>query len=126
MNSLLNASASALGAFSVGMQVTANNIANMNTPDFQARKIHYATGPEDYGVRVGMIGQDTSPGAPLLHYYQDTVDISATAQAHRNSSNVSLEKELVSMISTEHAFKANAAVVSTYDEISGTVLDMKV
>lgn len=126
MQSLLNTSVSALGAFGIGMQVTANNIANINTDEFKAGRAYYETGPQGYGVRVGEISRDTSPGPLLPALPRDTVSISAAETALREGSNVSLEREFVQLISTEHGYTANAHVISAYDDIAGTVINMKV
>ena len=126
MHSLLNTSLSALGAFGVGMQMTAHNIANVNTPEFNAGRVRYETGPEGYGVRVGEISRDTSPGPLIPVPPPDSVTLSAAGYGVREGSNVSLEREFVQLISTENGYSANATVISTYDEIAGTVIDMKV
>ncbi|MDL2307698.1 flagellar basal body protein [Desulfovibrio sp. OttesenSCG-928-C06] len=121
MQSLLNTSLSALGAFGVGMQVTANNIANVNTHEFKAERAHYETGPMGEGVRLSEISRDTSPG-PIT----DTVSLSTLSMPMREGSNVSLEQEFVQMISTENGYTANAHVISTYEDMAGTVINMKV
>ncbi|MDR2893144.1 MAG: flagellar basal body protein [Deltaproteobacteria bacterium] len=126
MQSLLNTSVSALGAFGVGMQVTADNIANINTPYFKAGRAYYETGPQGYGNRVGEISHDISPGPAIPALPPDTIDISPTAGALREGSNVSLEREAIQMVSLENAYSANAMVVRTTDDIMGVVLDMKV
>ena len=126
MQSLLNTSLSALGAFGVGMQVTADNIANVNTPYFKSGRAYYETGPQGYGTRVGELSRDISPGPAIPALPPDTIDMSPAAAALREGSNVSLEREFTQMISLEHAYSANAMVVRTVDDIAGVVLDMKV
>ena len=45
-------SVQALQAISVSQQVSANNVANMNTSEFRSSRVEYETGPGDQGVRV--------------------------------------------------------------------------
>lgn len=120
MQSLMDISLSALGAFGTGMNVAANNIANINTPNYKAGKAHYATGPGGFGAVVGDITRDNSPG-PITPEYIDSY-----GYAPVEASNVSLEREIVGLISTEYAYTANAKVVQTYEDVAGTILDLKV
>ena len=126
MQSLLNTSVSALGAFGVGMQVTADNIANINTPYFKAGRAYYETGPQWYGTMVGALSRDISPGPAIPALPADTLKVSPEAAALREGSNVSLEREFVQLITLEHAYAANAVVVRTADDIAGVLLDLKV
>lgn len=50
----------------------------------------------------------------------------ARAVEYRESSNVQLEREITQAIITENAFAANAVVISTYDDMMGTVIDIVV
>lgn len=44
----------------------------------------------------------------------------------RESSNVQVEREMTQAIITENAYAANAVMVSTYDDMMGTVIDIVV
>lgn len=126
MQSLMSTSLSALGAFSVGMQVTANNIANMNTAEFNASRVQYETGPQGYGVRVGTITRDETSG-PLIPAIPSEGSVYQAGETYmRPGSNVSIEREFVNMMTTEHAYGANAKVVQAYEDLTGIVVDMKV
>ncbi len=118
---------SALGAFGTGMAVTANNIANVNTNGFRASRTHLETGPQDQGVRVAEIRESTTPGplVPSLERVEDpdTGRVSTEYQ-YVEGSNTDLAREMVDMISTQNAYDANAAVIRTESEMSGTVLDL--
>lgn len=140
MSRILNTASSALGAFGVGMQVTANNVANVNTDGFHASQVRYQEAPNGMGVQVGEISESSS-SCPVV---RDTVDISALAaqeaseqaaleavdayraQEMREASNVQIEREMVNQIILENAHNANTAVVTTYDDMMGTVIDMVV
>jgi flagellar basal-body rod protein FlgC len=106
MLSPVDASISALGAFGLGMRVTANNIANVNTNGFKSSRVDYESGPAGQGVRVGAVsrGSVASSAEPL--------------------NDVSLEREFTGMISLENAYTANAVAIRTASDMIGTVLDM--
>ncbi|MDR2051723.1 MAG: flagellar basal body protein [Deltaproteobacteria bacterium] len=124
MAAILESAASALDAFGVGTQVIANNLANINTDEFQASRTRYGEAPQGQGVRVEEISRESAPGSPLP---PDRVDISAAAaEEARAASNVRAEREFVDLIATERAYEANAAVARTYDDMMGTVLDILV
>jgi len=112
MNIYLNAGA--MDVASIGMAVTANNIANMNTDGFHASSARYATGPGGQGVQLAEIREDASPGAPVWHPSSFAVE----------ASNTDLNREMVNMIVNERLYQANAAAISTYEGMLGTVLDI--
>ena len=142
MNSLISSAISALDTFSVGWQAIANNVANMNTDGFQGSRVRYQDLPNGQGVGVGEVRTDTSAGAPteprpdevlvLTQTRAEAANAEAVAQAaadaraaeYRESSNVQIEREFTEAIALEHAYAANAHVVSTYDDMMGTVIDM--
>ncbi len=110
-------SLSAMDAFSTGLHGAAYNIANVNTDGFNPVAVHYRSGsPDDQGVRAVV----TRPGAQ-----GDAVDLSPEAMAAVNPSNTDVAREMTHMMADQRAFEANAAVIRTYDEVAGTVLDIK-
>lgn len=118
---------SALNAFGVEMMVHANNIANVNTPGFQAQNVTLIPGPHDQGVQVGSIYHDTTPGSPRpSSITMNESGRETLAMGHLEGSNTDMATEFVRMNAAQRAFEANAAVIRTYDDISGTVLDLKV
>jgi len=100
---------SALSALGTTQQVSANNIANVNTDGFKASTVGLETGPEGQGVRVGSI-QETTNGGPIV----GDVELS----------NTDLGTEMVGMMTTGHAFSANVAAVRTSEEMTGHLLNM--
>lgn len=113
--------ASAMNALSVDMMARANNVANVNTAGFNSQHVTLATGPQGQGVTVGSIYPDTSPG-PLVPGYDPTVN----GMGYVEGSNTDIAREFVHMISDQQAYAANAAVVRTYDQTAGTILNMLV
>lgn len=70
----LQISASAILAAQLRQRVTANNIANLNTPGFRASRANLTTGPAG-GVQVGSVTQDPRSGP--LQYTGQPLDITS-------------------------------------------------
>jgi flagellar hook protein FlgE len=114
MSVAMNTALSALGAYLKKQDVTANNIANVNTHDFKKSKAAFEeTSPG--GVTV-TISQVETPGTPLP---PDEI----IGSGHEMS-NVGIEEELVDLITTQHGFTANIKTIQTADEMQGTLLDI--
>jgi flagellar hook protein FlgE len=110
----MNTALSALGAYLKKQDVTANNIANVNTNDFKkTRAVFEETSPD--GVRV-TLSRVEAPGTPLP---PDEV-----IGAGHEMSNVSIEAELVDLITTQRGFEANVKTVQTENEMQRTLLDI--
>ncbi|MGE4298983.1 MAG: flagellar basal body rod C-terminal domain-containing protein [Desulfovibrionaceae bacterium] len=112
----MDASVSALQATATAQQVTAHNVANVNTDGFKASRTEFATGPDGQGVRAE-VSQTTSPGPAVV------TDWSGDAQAVE-ASNTDVAVESVAMMRHETTYAANAAAIRTQDEMSGTVIDL--
>ncbi|MDL2314068.1 hypothetical protein LJC36_03710 [Desulfovibrio sp. OttesenSCG-928-C14] len=126
MLSTMNLSISAMDAFGLGMEVSAHNIANINTPYFKAGRAYFESGPNGFGTRVGELSRDESPGPLIPALPADTVNITSETYALREGSNVSLEREFTGMVMLEHGYAANAQVVRSVDDMSGVIINMKV
>ena len=112
MSEAINTALSALRATFRKQDVTANNIANTN--DFKKSKASFEeTSPA--GVKV-TISRVETPGTPLP---PDEV----IGEGHQMS-NVSMEEEIVDLITTQHAFAANIKTLQTEDAMQGTLLDI--
>ncbi len=116
----------ALNVLALSRQIGANNIANMNTPDFKASRLSLETGAEGQGVRAQGIDQDLSPG-PMVPALQDGVeaeDYFLPAWGMAEGGNTDLVVEMVNSIRDERAFQANATMVRSWVEMAGTILDL--
>jgi flagellar basal-body rod protein FlgC len=114
MLTAMNTALSALGAYLRKQDVTANNIANINTQDFKkSRAVFQEASPG--GVTV-TISRSEEPGALLPPDER-------TGESHQMS-NVDLEEEFVDLITTQHAFSANVKTIQAEDEMQGTLLDI--
>lgn len=100
----MNTSASIASIGNSGMQAaqlrlnaSANNVANMNTPEYRSLNVSQQAAPNNAGVQ---------------------------ARVERNrEAGVSLEKEVVEQMSATYAFKASLQTVKVADEMMGTLLD---
>lgn len=121
--------ASAMNTHSWGMAVAAHNVANVSTAGFEPQRAVYATGPAGQGVRLdavlqggGVSGSVATPYSAAQAVYDVTAGMPLEAA---NPSGTDLGREMVSMITSQHAYKANAAVVRAGDAMLGTLLDIK-
>jgi flagellar basal-body rod protein FlgC len=114
MDVSLNATLSALQAHNRKMEVTANNVANVNTNGFKRDRAIFQESPAG-GVSV-KIHKDHTP-APLDPLAPEHPDIPSEL------SNVDLTSEISSMIPTDVGYKANLTVIKTRDEMVGRLLD---
>jgi len=97
-------SVSALSASSLRMDISAHDVANVNTPGFsQSRPIQTSQKP---GTEISAIQKINSA----------TPDFSAT----------DLAEETVEQIKSEKDFAANAAVIKTQDEMYSEGIDLVV
>lgn len=90
MNGIGNVAGSALQAFSKSQQVTANNVANINTDEFKASRTTF---------------QENGSGG-----------VSATASATKET--VKISKEAVDLMSNTAGFKAGVAILETTDDMT--------
>ena len=114
MSIAMNSSLSALRASLRKQDVTANNIANVNTHDFKKDKTIFEETPPA-GVKVTLSRVET-PAPPLP---ADEI----LGEGHQMS-NVTLEEEFVDLITTQHGFAANVKAIQAEDEMQGALLDI--
>lgn len=100
---------SALSALSTQQDVTANNVANVNTDGFKASSVAFESGPDGMGVNVGAIQESTTAGPQV---------------EGTEGSNTDVGREMVDMITTSRAFSANAVAVRVSEEMTGHLLNM--
>jgi flagellar hook protein FlgE len=114
MSNAIGAALSALGAFGKKLNVTANNIANVNTEGFKkSRAILQDADPS--GVTVSISQVDT-PGFP--------VPATDGTTEMKESSNVDLGEEIINLQITKHAFNANAKTIEAEEAMLGSIFDI--
>jgi flagellar hook protein FlgE len=101
----ISASLSGVRTAAQAVAVTSNNVANLNTPDFRAKRLDQQDLPQG-GVRPAQIqaSQDTPvPGG----------------------SNVDLATEAVNLKTEGLSYQANLKFLKVQDDLLGAALDMK-
>jgi flagellar basal-body rod protein FlgC len=120
----MNSNINALDTFGLSQQVTANNIANMHTSEFQSSRVHLETGPQDQGVHVQDVVEN-SASDPLVsgdEYVRDNDEVRYEERLTEGS-NTDLTQEIVQMIEDEHAFAANVAALRAHMDMQGVFID---
>lgn len=97
MGNINSISSSALQAFSTSQQVTANNVANLNTDGFTASRT----------------------------VFQDKATSGVTASVLSSEDSVDISREATNLISNTQGFKANLKTFKTADEMTKELLSIK-
>lgn len=100
MSSLSSIGSSGLQAAQLRLDASANNVANMNTPNYRRQVVQQEAAAGSTGVR-------------------------ATVQREPQAEGVALEKEAVEQMSATYAFKANLQIIKAQDEMMGSLLNVK-
>ena len=106
---------SGLSAFQKKMDVTANNVANVDTDGFKKSRTIFQEGSNS-GVTVSIQQVDTPGG------FREVIRNGGIEEVE--SSNVDLAEELTDTISTTVAYSANTKTIKVQDEMLGSVLDI--
>lgn len=113
MISPLDSGMSAISAFFVKMNVTANNIANVNSDGFKKSRTTLKEG--QYGGVEPNVDQVNTPDLTTL--------ISENGEDRQvEASNVDLAEEVTDSIAAEAGYKANLKTIQAYDEMIGSLL----
>lgn len=108
---------SALNAIQVKTQVTANNVANVNTDGFKKTKATLIEAEQQGGV-TAQIKQITTPG-PMVY------EAANNGQTLVEKSNVELTEEIPRMLMDRRFYQANIKSIQAQDEMLGSLLDIK-
>lgn len=125
---LCSTALSAFQACSIEMLVCADNIANVNTPGFQARSVSLTSGPRGEGVQVAAVHRNASSGMLIPDPVRLAGDADPTERANGycEGSNTDVALEFVRMTAAQRAFEAGAACMRTCDEVAESLLNMKI
>ncbi len=115
MISMIQGNVSALQAFSRQMQVSANNVANALSDDFKKSRAINSEG--ENGQVESVITKIDTPGPLVEDPLSETGEL-------KELSNTNIAEELTNQIIAEQGFKANALTIKTYEETTGTLLDI--
>jgi flagellar basal body rod protein FlgG len=105
---VMSIAASGLSAASARLNVTAGNIANLDSAGYKARRVDLTSGPA--GVATGAITTDPGPG---------TIDADG-----QEGSNVDPVREVVDLMVEKFQYAANAKLLKAGDRMMGTLLDV--
>lgn len=104
INSVLNTATSGLQAASLRAESAASNIANVNTPGYEATTVSQRTLTSGNGLNAG-----------------NAVD----AQLHGSGAEPDLGQEIIRLLEAENAYRANAEVIRTASDISKETLNIQ-
>ncbi|WP_319409937.1 flagellar basal body rod C-terminal domain-containing protein [uncultured Desulfosarcina sp.] len=114
MISPLDSGMAAISAFSVKMNVTANNIANVNSDGFKKSRTTLKEG--QFGGVEPKVDQVNTPGITKL--------VSENGEDRQvEASNVDIAEEVTDSVATEAGYKANLKTIQAYDEMIGSLLN---
>ena len=117
----LNTSLSGLYANQLRQDVSANNVANVNTDGFKASTVQTAD-----AAYVNDIGQGTRVTGTYTPNRPGPVTADESAPGGmRELSNTDMVQEMTSQMSARNAYGVNIAVARTVDETSQTLMDLK-
>jgi len=118
----LNISVSGMSAAARRLAVTANNIANVNTPGYRA--IHaQAVAARNGGVRVETVPRDALP-APA-EWTSPPAGMDLLEPGLRPGSNVDLATEEVNTLLDAQAFQANVNALRAQETMLGELFDLQ-
>lgn len=141
----LNTSLSALWANQFRQDMTANNIANVNTDGFQASTVTTAdrayindigtgtqvTGTQTAGTtygpppRTAPMAMDGAPPPPPVSAPTSAADARSSDNSTTGQSNTDLIAEMTNMLSAQRAYGSNTVMARTEDTATQTLLDLK-
>lgn len=122
----MDAALSALDAYGVAQAVSANNIANVSTPEFDPSVIHMEDRVDLGGVAVAEVRETEVQGPPVPEPPPGVVATGGDGTyppGYVEGSGTDIATEMVNMMVNEQAYAANATVVRTSDEMLGTLLN---
>ncbi|MDR2141458.1 MAG: flagellar biosynthesis protein FlgG [Deltaproteobacteria bacterium] len=122
-------SVTALGAFGVGTQVIAHNLANVATDRFKASRTLYQDLPPYSGVGAVTQKLDKPPGAlrPAQGLPESRgTDGRGVIHGFLETSNTDVALEMIGLILTSRAYQANTKPIQATDEMLGTIINIKV
>lgn len=102
---LLTTALSGINASRSRALAAANNLANVNTPGYQAVQANTSTAPGGIGARIDSVSISVSENLP-------------------EGSNVDAARELINLKVEENITRANINVAKTGDELTRTAIDL--
>lgn len=116
MISAIHTALSGLAAFARQLEVSAHNVANVNTDGFKKSRTEFVA--VEAGGVLPVVQKDDSAGPAVL---KDT----GYGPAQVELSNVDLGEEVVSQIVAQRGFEASLRTLKAADDMLGGILDTK-
>ncbi|GAB6887202.1 flagellar basal body rod C-terminal domain-containing protein [Desulfothermus okinawensis JCM 13304] len=110
-------SINALHAYGIRQQVNANNVANVNTPDFKPSRVDMEEGDNRSGVRV----QDIRKQENELRTQKNGNE--RETEKKNAPSETDLVTEFTQMLENKNAYNANAQMIKTNDQMNGEIIN---
>ena len=116
---------SALKAYGVRQQVNANNIANVNTPNFNPSRTTMEEAPDRSGVRVQEIKKQ---GDELrIQKNENLLRTAREDEVQKNQkeepSRTDLVTEFTQVIENKNVYNANAQAIKVNDQMTGEIVN---
>lgn len=108
----LNIGASSLRAYQSALDVTANNVANANTKNYQPQTANFQESPV-----AGVVVNISSASQASFENYQ--------AQKTDQESGTDLNKEMVNNLNYQRGFELAAKIVKINDEVVGSLINIQ-
>lgn len=116
MISTMRTALSGITAFMTQLNVSANNLANVNTDGFKRSETTFVE--TSSGGVFPLIQQDNSPGPTIFRNMPHDL-------ASVELSNVDIGRELVSQIIAQKGIEANLQTMKTADDMVGSLLNLR-
>lgn len=116
MLSAIHTALSGLAAYAKHVEVTAHNVANVNTNGFKKSRTEFVA-LETGGV-LPIIRKNETAGPVILNN-------TGYGPSQLELSNVDLGEEAVNQIIGQRGFEANLQAIKTADNMLGSILDIK-
>lgn len=121
ISSVFGAGLSGLQVHSTVQQVAAHNIANVNTAGFVPQRA-VLTESEGQAQLQAIITEHGSAGSARVT--PNGADAAPFAAEGQIAAGTDIARSFVDMISSQHAFSASAKLISTQDQMLGTLFDL--
>lgn len=122
----LNIGASGLQAYQRALDISANNVANALTNNFQPRQPQFQeSAPAGVVVTLSPAGNQIANAVNGGNAAGNTSNGAATPNDEDLPSGTDLTTEIVNQIQYQAGFNFSAKVVQANDEILGTLLDLR-
>ena len=116
MISAIHTALSGLTAFGKQLEISAHNVANLNTDGFKGSRTEFVEAQS--GGVLPVLQKDNSAGPAVLKDMDQ-------GPRQVELSSVDLGEEAVSQIIAQRGFEANLRTLKTADALLGSILDMK-